>query len=83
MVEKNLDQLIQRAEAVYASRLRTILEPDHLNEFVSIEPESGDYYLGKTLSDAITAARTSHPGRLVHTMRVGHKAAVHFGMQSR
>jgi hypothetical protein len=46
---------------------------------VAIEPESGDYFLGNTLSDAIGAARRSHPDKLAHGMRVGHRAAVHFG----
>lgn len=80
MSEPNFDKLIQKAEEVYKTRLRPILEPDHLDEFVAIEPESGDYYLGRTLSEAVGAARRSHPDRLVHTMRVGHKAALHFGM---
>jgi hypothetical protein len=35
------------------------------------------------LSEAIGAARRSYPDRLAHAMRVGHKAAVHFGAQLR
>lgn len=81
MADTNSTELIDRAERLYATRLRTILEPAHLHEFVAIEPESGDYFLGKTLSEAIGAARRSHPDRLTHTMRVGHPAALHFGMQ--
>jgi hypothetical protein len=73
--------LIERAEKLYAAKLRAILEPAHLHEFVAIEPESGDYFLGKTLSEAVGAARQTHPDRITHTMRVGHAAALHFGMQ--
>ena len=51
--------------------------------FVAIEPESGDYFLGKTHSEAMKAARRAHPDRLCHAMRVGHKAALHFGMHIR
>jgi len=29
------------------------------------------------------AARQSHPDRLAHAMRVGHKAALHFGLHIR
>lgn len=79
-VPKELDEFVKKAEGVYESRLREILEPDHVNEFVAIEPDSGDYFLGKTLSEAISAARQSHPDRLAHAMRVGNKAAIHFGM---
>lgn len=83
MTESDVDAFVRRAEEVYATRLRAVLERDHMDEFVAIEPESGAYFLGKTLSDAMGAARRSHPDRLVHAMRVGHRAALHFGMHVR
>ena len=83
MTTPDVDEFVRRAEEIYATRLRTILEPDHVDEFVAIEPDSGDYFLGKTLSEAIGAARQSYPDRLAHAMRVGHKAALHFGMHVR
>ncbi len=83
MTEPDIDEFVRRAEEVYTARLRAILEPEHLDEFVAIEPESGDYFLGKTLSEAIGAARRSHPDRLAHAMRVGHKTALHFGLHVR
>jgi hypothetical protein len=81
--EPEVDEFVRRAEEVYATRLRSVLEPEHLGEFVAIEPQSGDYFLGKTLSEAIGAARRSYPDRLAHAMRVGHKAALHFGVHLR
>jgi len=83
MADSTMDNLVQRAEALYASQLRGVLEPAHLHEFVAIEPESGDYFLGRTLSEAIGASRRAHPNRLAHAMRVGHKAALHFGLKIR
>lgn len=71
----------RRAEEIYATRWQASLERDHMNDFIAIEPESGDYFLGKTLSEAIGAARRAYPHRLAHAMRVGHKAALHFGVQ--
>jgi hypothetical protein len=68
-----------RAEALYEQRLKLLLEQDHRDEFVAIEPMSGDYYLGATLSEAIGYARKAHPDRLAHAIRVGHRAALHFG----
>jgi len=59
------------------------IEPAHLDEFVAIEPESGDFFLGKTLNEATRTARKAHPDRLTHAMRVGHRAALHFGMHVR
>jgi hypothetical protein len=83
MTAKEVDEFIRRAEQLYAARLQAVLEPDHLDEFVAIEPDSGEYFLGKTLSDAMGAARRSHPDRLAHAMRIGHRAALHFGMHVR
>ena len=83
MNDPDVAEFVSRAEDVYAKRLRAILEPDHVDEFVAIEPESGDYFLGKTLGEAMGAARRSHPDRLAHAMRVGHKAALHFGIHIR
>ena len=80
MTEAEVEEFVRRAEDVYARRLRAILEPEHVNEFVAIEPESAEYFLGKTLSEAMAAARRAYPDRLAHAMRVGHKAALHFGM---
>lgn len=83
MTQFDVDEFVRRAEAIYANRLAAILEPEHIDAFVAIEPESGDYFLGKTLNDATRAARKAHPNRLTHAMRVGHRAALHFGMQIR
>ena len=83
MTQSDVDDFVQRAEEVYVTKLRMVLEPEHIDKFVAIEPESGDYFLGRTISEAIGAARRSYPDRLAHAMRVGHKAALHFGMHIR
>jgi hypothetical protein len=83
MTGPDRDEFVRRAEAIYSGRLRAVLEPEHMDEFVAIEPTSGEYFLGRTLREAVRAARRVHPDRLTHTMRVGRKAAVHFGMHVR
>lgn len=83
MMKPNVKEFVQRAEEIYATRLRSVLEPAHVDQFVAIEPESGDYFLGTTLSEATRAARQSYPDRWTHAMRVGHRAALHLGMQIR
>lgn len=82
MTDAEFDDLVQHAEQLYATKLRSRLEPEHLDDYVAIEPESGDYFLGKTLNEATRAARTAHPSRLTHAMRVGHKTALHFGLNA-
>ena len=38
-------------------KLREKLERTNMNDFVAIEPDSGEYFFGKTLSEAIQASR--------------------------
>lgn len=79
MVSPNPETTAREAKAIYESRLREALEADHMNEFVAIEPISGEYFLGNTLSEAISASRDRFPDRLAHALRVGHQAAIHIG----
>ena len=83
MVDHDNESVAREAKRIYEERLRALLEESHSNEFVAIEPVSGEYFLGQTLSEAIGASRTKYPGRLAHALRVGHKAAIHFGLQIR
>ena len=71
----------QAARAVFET-VKSQLEANHMNQFVSIEPESEEYFVGDTLSSAVGASRKKYPHRLVHTFRIGHRAAVHFGMHT-
>ncbi len=71
--------LFDRAKKIYEERLRSKLEQSHLNFFVAIEPESGDFFLGRTLSEAAAAARIAYPDRRCGALRVGHSATLHMG----
>ena len=81
MVSQNSESVAHEARRIYEEQLRATLEGSHMDEFVAIEPTSGDYFLGRTLSEALGASRTKYPDRLAHALRVGHKAAIHFGLQ--
>jgi hypothetical protein len=70
----------ERARRVYVGQLRAKLEAEHVGEFVAIEPVSGAYFLGHTLSEAIQAARRTYPDRIAFAMRVGESTAVQIGM---
>ena len=74
-----MQELARRSKAVYDARLRQRLEAEARGKFVAIEPDSGDYYLGNTLSEAIGASRKSHPDKLAYAMRIGESAAVKIG----
>ncbi|MEM6362969.1 MAG: hypothetical protein AAF745_00980 [Planctomycetota bacterium] len=81
MIRQNQESVADAAKRLCDEELRASLEHQHLNEFKAIEPVSGEYFLAKTLSEAIGDSRSKYPNRLAHALRIGHKAAVHFGMQ--
>src|SRR5438552_1363761 len=79
MVSADTKAVSERAKRIYAEHLQAVLEPQHGNRFVAIEPESGEYFLGNTFDDAVRSARAKLPSRLSHTIRIGHRAAFHMG----
>ncbi len=79
MVSEQTRATAERARRLYDERLRAVLEPDHTDQFIAVEPESGDYFLADTFDGAVEAARAAHPTRLPHVMRVGHPAALFIG----
>lgn len=80
MVSQKTEDVVRRATQLYEDKLRENLEKTNMNDFVAIEPDSGEYFFGKTLSEAIQASRATHPDRLAFAMRVGHSAAVQIGV---
>ena len=79
MVSADTKSVIERAKRLYAAQLQAVLEAQHANRFVAIEPESGEYFLGDTFDEAVKSARAKHPSRLSHTIHIGHRAAFHIG----
>ena len=79
---KNQQSVAVAARPIF-EKLKNQLEAEHLNRFVAIEPISGEFFVGDTMSEAIGDSRRKYPDRLVHPFRIGHAAAVHFGMQTR
>lgn len=64
--------ILQITRSIYESRLRAMLERDHLNRYVAIEPYSGDFFIGDTMGDAIDNALEAYPNCVTHTIRIGH-----------
>ena len=79
MVSPQTRDVIRREQEIYERDLRAKLESTNLHDFVAVEPESGDYYLGRSMSEAVQKARAAHPDCLSYLARVGHRAAIHLG----
>jgi len=79
MVSADTKSVIERAKRIYAEQLQAVLESQHRNRFVVIEPESGAFFLADTFDEAVKSATAKYPSRLSHTIRIGHRAAFHLG----
>ena len=70
-------EIYDRAEKFYEERLKAELERTHMDCFIAIEPDSGDYFLGHTLTEAAAAAHAAYPDRRGAILRIGHSATVY------
>jgi hypothetical protein len=80
MVAQHTVDVARRAQQIYEQVLKSRLEATNRDDFVAIEPESGEYFIAKTLTEAIQAARSAHPQHLSFALRVGHDVTVELGM---
>lgn len=71
--------MIQQGQSIYDTHLRVLLEPDHMGEFVAVEPLSGRYFLGQSATAALVAARDAMPQSQFFLTRVGRSAAHKIG----
>jgi len=80
MLSETSQSVVQRSKALYESRHRAEYEKLYMNKYLSIEPESGQLFLGDSMDDAINAAMEAFPDRLTFTLQIGNSAALHLGV---
>jgi hypothetical protein len=80
MLSTTTRSVIDRARRLYTEQLQSLLESEHRDRYVAIEPDSGDYFLGDTLDKTVKLARTKYPSRLTYTIWIGHRAVFHLGV---
>jgi len=54
--------------------IRGELEAQHLGDYMMVEVDSGDYFVGKTPQEALRQAEAAHPGKAFCLIRIGYKA---------
>ena len=72
---KRIGEVGQR---IYDDRLRKKLEPRHTGKIVTIEVDSGDYFVGDTLHEANQKARKKYPDTVFYAVKVGYPAVYSF-----
>jgi hypothetical protein len=71
--------VLEAAKRLYEDRWKAQLEAEHWGEIVAVEPESGDYVLGKTFREVDLARQAKFGTKMVYTFRVGGGGAVSIG----
>lgn len=51
------------------------LESAHFGQYVTVEVDSGDYYVGRDPAEARAKAIQEHPDKAFHVIRIGYRAA--------
>ena len=77
-----LGELAARGKALYESKLKPLLEPEQKGKFIALEPDTEQYFLGKTGTEALLSARAALPDKLFFLARVGYPAAAQLGGSS-
>ena len=70
-------EIAQKGIQVY-QKISKQIEKAHFGDFVAIEVESGEYFLGQTQVEAIEKAKKHFPTKIFYLMKVGFPAAVTF-----
>ena len=60
------DRLVELGMRLYESRIRELVEPDHIGEYIAIHVDSGDYVIERSSPHAMRSLLKIHPadGRL-------------------
>ena len=75
-------EVMEKARRVYDEQLRDKLEAEHSGEVIAVEPDSGDFVLGKDFMAVSQACRQRFGNKLTYTFRVGGGSAVKIGGSS-
>lgn len=69
----------EAGDRIYEERWRQQYEPARNGEFVAIDIQTGEAFLGKEAVGALEQASAANPGSFFHLIRVGSDAAYHGG----
>ena len=67
--------LASKGETLYTTRIKALVEPEHIGEYIAIDVDSGNYFLESTLVKAATKARATYPDKLFHFIKIGSPVA--------
>ena len=69
------ERFAEKGEAIFRS-VEDKLMAEYKGKIVAVEIDSGDYFLGRTHSEAMDKAKKKHPDKIFYLARVGARACV-------
>ncbi len=73
------NQIAILGKKYYDEHLKQNLEPEHYGEFITIDYESGQYFLGKTDGEALHKGKEALPDKILYLARIGFPAVQKMG----
>ena len=74
-----LGEIAEKGTRIYDERLRQVLEPAHLGEYVVIDIETGEYEVDRDYLAASDRATAKRPGAPLYATRVGSRYFARIG----
>ena len=68
----------KRSRAIY-EKLKDELERKNWGEYVVINPNNGDYFVGPDRANVLEMAKLKYPNVLMFSHHIGYRASIHFG----
>lgn len=65
------EEIIQKGQKFYEEKLKDKLEKKFAGKFVAIEINSGKYFIGNTLEQALEKAQGKFPYEVFHSIKIG------------
>ena len=69
----DVQQIADKGNAIYED-IKMKYEPNHTGDFLAIDTETEEVFLGKTNSQAVEAAKEKYPQKVFYVVRIGHSA---------
>ncbi len=73
------EKIVETGKKIYEEKLKNILEPKENGKFVSIEPDSGAYFVAETDVAAAIKGKEKYPDKTLFLMRIGFPTAHKIG----
>lgn len=79
----NAREIVARGQAIYESKIRPLVENDHLGEYLVLDIETGEYEIDADHLAASNRAAAKRPHALLFAMRIGYRAGGRIGARAR